>query len=299
MSEEYNKNKKYIKKFISPFVKDPVIPKERVRKAFLNMNESLNLKKMNPDKLLGTKQGNNFFIKIIIKEMGASVRQTTTYGYEVNIPYNQKNKEILEYWKDEYGFDYEVDRITNTEHPNYPGTFFKFNFYKSHELPNIDTSDVIKKINGIGINESNNVGFSRILNNYTDEFNKLNKQLDELNKKHRQKFTNIITLIINKVGLDNINDLMDDGGELEDDIFDINLEYYNERSTSIDIGHLGGFGKKGDILQPIFNTPHDTYPIDFSDVEVNVLKDIIEMLLGSSYVITKLNSNAFLDMNNS
>ena len=148
MSKKHNVNKKYIdqlgREYNSPFVKDPEVNSE---KSFKKMNEGLDLKKMNPNELLNTKQGNNFFIKIIEKELGASVRQTTTYGYEVNIPYNQRNKEILESWNIQYGFDYKVDRITNPDHPDYPGLFFSFNFYKSHELKNIDTSEIIKKMN--------------------------------------------------------------------------------------------------------------------------------------------------------
>lgn len=110
---------------------------------FKSINEKIDPYKMDISNLTKTREGFDIFIGMV-KDEGMSVRQPTTHGYEINA--YDRHLDLLNHWRDKYGLVYEVDRVTNNEHPDYGKKFYKINLFRD-PTKFTDISDWVKKIN--------------------------------------------------------------------------------------------------------------------------------------------------------
>lgn len=110
---------------------------------FSKINESVDLFKIDLNKLLNSREGIDYFFELVKKE-GMSVRQTTTHGYQIEA--NGNHLDLLNHWRDNYGLEYDVDKVTNKEHPDYGKYFYSINIFRNPRKI-IDTSNIMKQIN--------------------------------------------------------------------------------------------------------------------------------------------------------
>jgi hypothetical protein len=132
------------------------------------------------------------------------------------------------------------------------------------------------------MNES--VGVQKMLDQYFNEY-------INVNKKYRPKFVKLLIYILDKCGLDFINDLLIDG-PLEYERYDIKVED----------GTLAYFSKVGNtyfIEYYIDSNMDNIDSISINDpgIETYELYDILNLIINTDKVVLRLNRNPFLKMN--
>lgn len=108
------------------------------------INESkIDLYTVDINELLRSREGFDIFIKLVMDE-GMSVTQPITHGY--NIEADGNHLDLLNHWRDTYGLEYNVEKVTNKEHPNYGKWFYSINLFRD-PTKFLDISNWMKQIN--------------------------------------------------------------------------------------------------------------------------------------------------------
>lgn len=108
-----------------------------------SINEGIDLYKVDIDKLTNSTAGIDLFFKSV-EEIGMSVRKTTTNGYQIEA--NGNHLDLLNHWRDTYGLEYNVEKVSNREHPKYGQWFYTIDIFRD-PTKFTDISDWMKKIN--------------------------------------------------------------------------------------------------------------------------------------------------------
>tara|TARA_R110000772_G_scaffold2410_1_gene8305 strand:+ start:27959 stop:28735 length:777 start_codon:yes stop_codon:yes gene_type:complete len=112
--------------------------------VFKKINEAIDLYKINIDELINTREGFDLFIKWVEKE-GGTVRHTTLHGYEFEF-FGGEYRNLLEIWRTKFFINYNIGKVTNTDHPDYGKVYYHFNLFRDPEKFH-DNSEVFKKLN--------------------------------------------------------------------------------------------------------------------------------------------------------